>query len=155
MSYDKLLPMSETENKPARQSLTLQASAGGKEYEMSYLLNPEIAEDKVETETAELNKVISDNGGAIVDSLPAIKRRLAYPIKKQNQAYFGVIYFISDTEELNKIKQSLALNKKLIRFLILNEPLKPKVADAAVVKPKESRPQTQSFDQKLESILKG
>ena len=126
-----------------------------KEYEMSYLLNPEVAEDKVETETAELNKIISSSGGAIVDFLPAIKRRLAYPIKRQTQAYFGVVYFTIDEEGLNKIKKALTPHKKMIRFLILNEPLKPKIADAAPVKPEESQPQAQSFDQKLESILKG
>lgn len=125
--------MNETENK--------------KEYEMSYLLTPEIAEDKVELEIAELKKIISENGGDITQTDPPEKRRLAYPVKKQNQAYFGVVYFNIDQESLDKIKKTLALYKKVIRYLILNKALKPKPKMAAVQ-------QTQSFDQKLESLLK-
>lgn len=126
-----------------------------KEYEMAYLLTPDISEENIDAETTELQKIISENSGEIIDSMSPKKRRLAYPIKKQNQAYFGVFYFNMDSEGIDKIRKTLALNKKLLRYLILNEtlkePPKPKM-EAAPVKLSDE-PLNQSFDKKLESIL--
>ena len=159
--------MSEAENKPARQSLTLQASAGGKEYEMSYLLTPDISEDKIDSEAIELKNIITENGGDIVQTNSPEKKWLAYPVRKQNQAYFGIVYFNTDKDGLDKIKKALAFYKKILRFLILSKVIKshptgdyPKgeKPSPVIVQPPAKAPApapTQSFDQKLESILKG
>ena len=133
--------MSEAENK--------------KEYEMSYLLTPEILEDKTDAEIAELKKIIAENGGDIVQADPPEKKRLAYPVKKQNQAYFGIVYFNTDKDGLDKIKKALAFYKKILRFLILSKIIKPKPSPITVQQPAKTPAPTQSFDQKLESILKG
>ena len=127
-------------------------------YELAYLLNPEIAEEKLDSETADLLKIISENGGKAVESNIPKKRWLAYPVKKQAQAYFGVVYFNADKENLDGIKKNLYFNKKVLRFLILNEPLKkPEPAAAPLKTAAEKIPETSapSFDQKLESILNG
>lgn len=148
--------MKEAENKPARQSLTLQALAGGNEYELAYLLSPEVAEENLNLETATLQKIISENGGEATESEIPKKRWLAYPIKKQGQASFGVIYFNADKENLNGIKKALSFNKKVLRFLILNK-IKPKPIISLRQEPAKDTLEstTPSFEQKLESILKG
>jgi len=120
------------------------------EYEMAYLLTPEVAEDKVDSEVNELKKIIAENGGDIVQANPPEIKRLAYPVKKQNQAYLGVIYFNIDKNELDKIQKGFALHKKILRFSILShstniEPKQPESPTTPVP--------TQSFDQKLENIL--
>jgi len=135
--------MSEAENK--------------KEYEMSYLLTPDIPEDKIDSEAIELKNIITENGGDIVQTNPPEKKRLSYPVKKQNQAYFGIVYFNTDKDGLDKIKKALAFYKKILRFLILSKIIKPKPSPIIAQQPaKTPAPApTQSFDQKLESILKG
>jgi len=133
--------MSEAENK--------------KEYEMSYLLTPDIPEDKIDSEAIELKNIITENGGDIVQADPPEKKRLAYPVKKQNQAYFGIVYFNTDKDGLDKIKKALAFYKKILRFLILSKIIKPKPSPITVQQPAKTPAPTQSFDQKLESILKG
>jgi len=133
--------MSEAENK--------------KEYEMSYLLTPDIPEDKIDSEAIELKNIITENGGDIVQTNPPEKKRLSYPVKKQNQAYFGIVYFNTDKDGLDKIKKNLAFYKKILRFLILSKIIKPKPSPITVQLPAITPAPTQSFDQKLESILKG
>jgi len=128
-----------------------------KEYEMSYLLTPDISEDKIDSEAIELKNIIIENGGEIVQTDPLEKKRLAYPIRKQSQAYFGIAYFNTDKDGLDKIKKALAFYKKILRFLILSKVIKPKPSPI-IVQPPAKAPMpapTQSFDQKLESILKG
>lgn len=144
--------MNDTENKPARHAP--HSEAGGREYEMAYFLTSEIAGENTGVETEEIVKILSENGGESVQSNPLQIKRLAYPIKKQNQAYFGTVFFLSDNEGLEKIKKALVFNKKILRYLIVNNPLKPIiVAPAASLAPSKT-PIQQSFDQKLESILK-
>lgn len=136
--------MSETENKP--------------EYELSYLLAPDVAEENLNLETAELQKMISENGGETIKSDVPKKRWLASPVKKQAQAYFGVIYFNAGKENIDGIKKDISFNKKVLRFLILNEPLKkPEPVAAPLQTAAEKTPEASapSFDQKLESILNG
>ncbi len=131
-----------------------------KEYEMSYLLTPDIPEDKIDSEAIELKNIITENGGDIVQTNPPEKKRLAYPVKKQNQAYFGIVYFNTDKDGLDKIKKALAFYKKILRFLILTHStssglIKPKPSPIIAQQPAKTPAPTQSFDQKLESILKG
>ncbi len=137
--------MSETENKL--------------EYELSYLLAPDVAEENLNLETAQIQKIISENGGESAESNTPKKRWLAYPVKKQAQAYFGVIYFNADKENIDEIKKNLSFNKKVLRFLIINEPLKkpePVIATPLKVQSEKTPEATApSFDQKLKSILNG
>ncbi|MEK7135019.1 MAG: 30S ribosomal protein S6 [Patescibacteria group bacterium] len=126
-----------------------------KEYELSYLLTPDIPEDKIDSEATELKNIITENGGDTVQTNPPEKKRLAYPVRKQNQAYFGIVYFNINKDGLDKIKKTLAFSKKILRFLILSKVLKPKPSPVIVQQPAKTPVPTQSFDQKLESILKG
>ena len=126
-----------------------------KEYEMSYLLTPEISEDKTDSEITELKNIITENSGSIVQADPIEKKWLVYPVKKQNQAYFGVVYFNVGTEGLDKIKKTLALYKKVLRYLILNKVLKPKSKIATTTRQSAETPAAvQSFDKRLEDLLK-
>jgi len=146
--------MNESENKPARQSLTLQASAGGKEYELAYLLTPEISEDEIESEVSELKDIIAKNGGDIIQANLPEKRRLAYPVKKQNFSYFGVVCFNTNTENLDKIKKALIFYKKVLRYLLLNKAAKSEPTGLNLKsQPAKTHSPEQSFEQRLESLL--
>ncbi len=129
------------------------------EYELAYLLAPDIAEENLNLETAQLQKVISENSGETIESNIPKKRWLAYPVKKQSQASFGVIYFNVDKENLYGIKKNISFNKNVLRFLILNKPFKKRetIIAAPLKAAAEKTPEatTPSFDQKLESILNG
>ena len=144
-----------------------------KKYEMSYLLLPEISEEKLGLETADLSKIIRESSGEVTGSDNPKKRWLSYEIKKQRQAYFGVIYFKIPTEGINKIKNVLLLHKKMLRFLIvsyseitlnkgrvddtsktINPELKSSASESQATSPDEPI-DGQSFERKLESILNG
>lgn len=126
-----------------------------REYEMSYLLTSDIPENKLESEISELNGMIAKNDGTVtLSDLPKI-RFLSYPVKKHRQAYFGAVYFHADADGLDAIKKTIALYKNVLRFLIVGEIIKPEpiMKSATRIEPSAPGP-TQSFDQRLESILK-
>lgn len=88
-------------------------------YEIGYLLSPLISEEKLGEEISVLRKIIEDNQGMITAEESPKTRRLAYPIAKAENAYFGWLKFTGSPEVINDIKISLEkLRAKIIRFLI-------------------------------------
>lgn len=138
-----------------------------KEYEIAYLLSSEISEEKLDLEIAELEKIIKESGGEVVESNMPKKRWLSYEVKKQRQAYFGFIRFKIPTEGVGKIKSVLSLYKKIMRFLIVSPSgVKSKnnrgeiseLLTAPIDKQEKQQKELnngQSFEKKLESILNG
>ncbi|OGY59066.1 MAG: hypothetical protein A3E61_01480 [Candidatus Colwellbacteria bacterium RIFCSPHIGHO2_12_FULL_43_12] len=86
-----------------------------KAYEISYLL-------KTEDEVSFVVKLLSDLGAEIVNETTPAEIRLAYPIKKETRAYFGYLHFNLDPELIEKLKEPLQLNTKILRFLIVTPP---------------------------------
>ncbi|MDP2638945.1 MAG: 30S ribosomal protein S6 [Candidatus Azambacteria bacterium] len=126
-----------------------------REYEISYLLTIDIPEDKLEKEVAELRNLIAKNNGAVTFSELPKKRFLSYSVKKQREAYLGVVYFNADANEIDEIKKAFTLYKNILRFLIVNEVGKPEpITEVLPMPPTDSSAPTQSFDQRLENILK-
>ena len=129
-------------------------------YEMAYLLPSEISEEKLDLETTELQKIIRESGGEVIESGNPKKRWLSYEVKKQRQAYFGFILFKIQSEGIGKIKSVLSLHKKIMRFLIVNysEIELKNVSDANKnidINSELKSTNGQSFEKKLESILNG
>ena len=129
-------------------------------YEMAYLLSPEVSEENLDLETTELQKIIRESGGEVIESGNPKKRWLSYEVKKQRQAYFGFILFKIQSEGIGKIKSVLSLHKKIMRFLIVNysEIELKNVSDANKnidINSELKSTNGQSFEKKLESILNG
>lgn len=135
-----------------------ESEKNSKEYEMPYFLTADISEDRVNDAINELESLIIKDSGKNVASEAPRKRWLAYKINKQNESYFGVIRFNINVEGLEKLKKSLTLNRKILRYMILNKPIRSKPI-VTPVKPNNETvlapmpAPTQSFDQKLENIL--
>ncbi|MBI5147608.1 MAG: 30S ribosomal protein S6 [Parcubacteria group bacterium] len=87
-----------------------------KKYEISFLI-------RSESDDLTVKKIIEKNGGQDVKVVPAVKTRLAYPIKKENYAFFGVAYFSSSPETIEAISGDLRLQNAVLRFLIVTPPI--------------------------------
>ncbi len=137
-------------------------------YEIGYLLNPLIPEDKLDDEISSLRKKIEDKKGFIMNEARPKMQRLAYPIKKNEAAFFGWIKFMIEPSALLEFKKTLegqsADAEKIIRFLIIKavkESMIPKPAKRIIRKKKEVLPGTterpeikiEEIDKKIEELL--
>jgi ribosomal protein S6 len=126
-------------------------------YEISFLLKS--------TEEAEaVTKHLAEVGAEILSENKLQEISLAYPINKINKAFFGYSIFNSLPSEIAKLNNSLGLDKKVLRFLIVTPPI-TKVQDRkqepvmSAEKPKaapvrEADLSNDALEQKLEEILK-
>lgn len=128
-----------------------------KAYEISFLL-PE------EALLQSLLKHLSGYGAEILSEGGINKIRLAYTIKKYEEAYFGYLNFKMEPEKAAKLNDTLNLDSKIIRFLIVGvSPKRLVVRRVESERPTLSQPISQSepteltndaLEKKLEEILK-
>ena len=89
-----------------------------KNYELMYILMPTLAAEDIKAENAALQKIITDNGGKITGVNEWGMRDLAYAIKKQTKGYYVVCNFTSDSKAVSELNRIVALDAKVMRFLI-------------------------------------
>ena len=89
-------------------------------YEIMFLVNPNLSEEQKKSVFAQLDDVVVKNGGEIVSSgVWSEKRKLAYPIKKFQEALYYLTAFRSLAEAIAKLKQAYRLNENVIRLMVV------------------------------------
>lgn len=106
------------------------------QYEIAILFDPDLEVD-MEKATSRVEKILTDNGAKITNTDTWGKRKLAYTIKKHDQAVY-VIYSVDiPGENVQKIESILNITDEVIRFLIVRPDLK-KIAKAEAEKARKA-----------------
>lgn len=102
------------------------------QYEIAVLFDQGLEID-LEKATAKVEKIIADNGGKVTDTDNWGKRKLAYPINKQDFAIYVFYTVDMDGAGVQKINDTLNITDEVVRFLITKPDLK-KQAKAEALK---------------------
>lgn len=102
------------------------------QYEIAVLYHPDLEID-LEKATARVEKIFTDNGGTVTNTDNWGKRKLAYPIKRNEHAVY-VFYMVEiPAESVRKIEALLNITDEVLRFLIVRPDLK-KIAKAEALR---------------------
>lgn len=87
------------------------------QYEIAVLYHPDLEVDLTKAEER-VKKIITANSGKVTKTDNWGKRKLTYPIKKQEHAIY--VFYIVDMlgEGVQKVEASLNITDEVIRFLI-------------------------------------
>lgn len=96
-----------------------------KNYEITYLISPDVAEDQVFGEAGKVTTFIQDAHGIVGRIEEPRQRRLAYPIRKSRQAYYGWTTFVIAPERIAEVQKRLAAERNILRSLIVEEVKRP------------------------------
>jgi small subunit ribosomal protein S6 len=93
------------------------------QYELAVVYHPDLEID-LDKPTQKVEKIITDAGGKITNTDNWGKRKLAYPIKKQEYGIY--VFYTTDmpAEAPKKINDALNITDEVIRFLIVKPDLK-------------------------------
>lgn len=107
------------------------------QYEIAVLYHPDLEID-LATAAAKVEKIFTDNGGKVVSNDNWGKRKLAYPIKKNEYAVY-VFYTVElPAQSVRKVESTLNITDEVIRFLITRPDLKA-IAKAEVLKAEKAK----------------
>jgi small subunit ribosomal protein S6 len=93
------------------------------QYEVAVLYHPDLEID-LEKATSRVEKIFADNGGKVVNVDNWGKRKLAYPIKKNEHAIYVFYTVDMPGEGVRKTEATLNITDEVIRFLITKPDLK-------------------------------
>lgn len=99
-------------------------------YELTVLLHPDLEID-LEKPLSKVEKIITDNSGKVVNKDNWGKKKLAYPIKKQDFAVYVLLEVSIAPENANKVQGLLNITDEVIRYLMVEKDLKAPEAQEA------------------------
>lgn len=90
-----------------------------KQYELSYLISPELSNEEVVAFGEKINSILQDNGAVLGKLLADKKIKLGYPIKKKVAASIKTITFHLAPNKIIEIEKILKERPEIIRYFII------------------------------------
>ncbi|MBZ9572503.1 30S ribosomal protein S6 [Patescibacteria group bacterium] len=89
-----------------------------KYYELTYLVSPELSEEKIKNFSEKTNSFIKEEGGSLGKVKNPLKRELGYLIKKRGTAYLISVDFHLDSKKLENLEKKLKSESQVLRYVI-------------------------------------
>jgi small subunit ribosomal protein S6 len=90
-----------------------------KDYELIYIINPDIAEDALETQVNGISQFITSRDG-VIDSVDKWgKRKLAYPLKHYLEGSYVLTKFKISPARVKEIEANLKISEDVLRHLVV------------------------------------
>lgn len=89
-------------------------------YEAMFVIKSELSESERKALFQQISDVITKNNGTVLQSnIWAEKRKLAYPIKKVQEAMYYLVNFSASPETISSMRQAYRINENILRTLII------------------------------------
>lgn len=87
-------------------------------YEMLYLLSNDLTDEAKEEKIAKYENVIKSMNGAVESTDKWGTKKLAYPIKFKNEAYYVLSVFQADGNVVNELTRVSGIDSDVLRLMI-------------------------------------
>jgi small subunit ribosomal protein S6 len=118
------------------------------QYEIAVLYHPDLEID-LEKATSKVEKILADNKAKIVKADNWGKRKLAYPIARQDFAVYVFYTVEMPGASVGKIEQTFNITDEIIRFLLTKPDLKA-IAKAETLKAEKAKKAAERGDKEDE-----
>ena len=106
-----------------------------RDYEILYIVRPDLEDDKVQEVVKRVNSLISRSGGSSEQTSLWGKRKLAYEVKHQKEGSYVLQDFNLDPERVPELESALKITEDVLRHLIVRKPEKTAPASATATPP--------------------
>ena len=90
-------------------------------YEMLYLLNNDSTDEAKNAEIEKYENVVKSMNGAVVSTDKWGTKKLAYPIKFKNEAYYVLMTFEADGQVVNELDRVAGIDSEVLRRMITKQ----------------------------------
>ena len=139
-----------------------------KQYELSYLISPELSESEINDLSQKVVSFIEEEKGKIDKKEEPAKRKLGYPIKNKDEAFLTCLDFSLDPEKIIDLEKKIRAENQILRHIvIIKEKIKeipfkhrfkpitdqPKTDEPALHQSEARKVELKEIDKKIEEIL--
>jgi small subunit ribosomal protein S6 len=86
-------------------------------YETVFILTPVLSDVQMKEAVEKFAKVVTDNGGKIVNEECWGLRKLAYPIQKKSTGFYALVEFEAEASVVKTLETAYRRDERVIRFL--------------------------------------
>lgn len=98
-------------------------------YEVMYIVDAEVAGDKIGKLNEAVGKLIEKEGGTVVRMDDIGIKRLAYPIQKKTEGYYVLFEIDGSGQEIAELERRMRVNDMIIRYITVRVDEERKAAD--------------------------
>ena len=89
-----------------------------RDYELAFILNPEVNEEEVRAIQDRIEQIVATYGGQIVKVNQWGRRRLAYPIERHRDGLYTFIDMILTPETVAELERMLKVSEIVLRHMV-------------------------------------
>jgi small subunit ribosomal protein S6 len=105
------------------------------DYEVTYILRPNLEENEVAERSAAISEQLKSNGAEVLSQEVLGKKRLAYEINDVREGIYAVLRFRSDAATAHELERQLGLNEDVMRALLIKLDKHALAAEKAAAQP--------------------
>ena len=90
-------------------------------YEMLYLLNNDATDEVKAAEVEKYETIVKSMNGTVVSTDKWGTKKLAYPIKFKNEAYYVLMTFEADGQVVNELDRVAGIDSEVLRRMITKQ----------------------------------
>ncbi|PRO64357.1 30S ribosomal protein S6 [Alkalicoccus urumqiensis] len=90
-------------------------------YEIMYIVRPDLEEAQTKETVERFNKILSDNGAEVVETDEKGKKRLAYEIDDYPEGYYVILQVKAEKPALDEFNRLSSINDNILRSMIVRE----------------------------------
>ena len=90
-----------------------------REYEIVYVVKPDLSEEERAGKVARIQSLITENGGEISETNDWGKRTLAYEIRHYSEGHYGLTTFRLPSQSVESLKDRLNIDEDILRFQVV------------------------------------
>ncbi|MDD3921147.1 MAG: 30S ribosomal protein S6 [Eubacteriales bacterium] len=88
------------------------------QYELLYIITPELDEEATKACVEKFSGVVTANGGEVVAVDEWGKRRLAYAIDYKTEGYYVLVTFNGDAALPAELERNCKIDEKILRYMV-------------------------------------
>ncbi len=91
------------------------------QYELMYILSSAVSDDQLPEVAGQIQQYVADFGGTNIQETQLGKKKLAYPVKKTRNGFYGVLDFAMDAKKINELDAKIRTqDNTIIRYILVN-----------------------------------
>jgi len=88
-----------------------------RKYENFFMVQPDLSKDALGAVAGKFRGVVESNGGTVVSYVPWGKKKLAYPVKKNDYGYYILMKFAAGPELIAELERNMRLDERVLKFI--------------------------------------
>ena len=88
-------------------------------YEVMYIINANVEEEKRSALIEQLNGIITSEGGKVTKTTEWGMRDFAYEIDDMTKGYYVIVTFEADNECVKEYDRLMGINPNVVRYMII------------------------------------